>query len=372
MASGVAVENELQAVSLFAGAGGLDLGFEAAGIRSLIASDVDPFSCATLQGGKLEAKRRRLDLMRSSQILEADVADLNRRKLVDLDSRLREIDVLIGGPPCQAFSVFGKRRGLADPRGQLLDQYLRLLSELRPRAFVLENVFGLLSVDRGSVFADLCDRLSSPRRGLQYELSVHRLNAADFGVPQFRDRVFLIGHADGEKVRNIDPLARPADSILFPDLPVHRTVRDGLRGLPPMGSAFPANHTGRKHSGRIVARYASLRPGERDHHTRINRLDLDRPSYAIIVGSDKGGGKGHVHPTEPREVTPRESARMQSFPDWWAFTGRGRHPIRQIGNAVPPLLGAAVANEIRSQLFGLPRVSFSRVLSRLGQGHLFE
>ncbi|MCG3773354.1 MAG: Modification methylase AplI [Nitrospira sp.] len=119
-------------------------------------------------------------------------------------------------------------------------------------------------------------------------------------------------------------------------------------------------------------RYRSLKPGERDPKTRINKLDLDKPSFTIIVGSDKGGGKGHVHPSEPREVTPRESARIQTFPDWWAFSGTSRHPIRQVGNAVPPLMAAAVGNALRSQVFGEAEISLADAVKALEQQHLFN
>ena len=152
----------------------------------------------------------------------------------------------------------------------------------------------------------------------------------------------------------------------------YRKVKQALKGLPPMASSYPANHIGRDHSKRIIKRYAGMSAGERDAHTRINKLDLERPSFTIIVGSDKGGGKGHIHPTEPREVTPRESARIQTFPDWWSFSGTSRHPIRQVGNAVPPLLAAAVGNEIRHHLFGKSRTPFTAIVRLLDQQHLFS
>jgi DNA (cytosine-5)-methyltransferase 1 len=114
-----------------------------------------------------------------------------------------------------------------------------------------------------------------------------------------------------------------------------------------------------------------MSPGQRDNFTRINKLDLKRPSFTIIVGSDKGGGKGHIHPTEAREVTPRESARIQTFPDWWVFTGTVRHPIRQIGNAVPPLLGFAVGNAVMQEIFGKKENSTTSAIELLSQGHLF-
>jgi DNA (cytosine-5)-methyltransferase 1 len=133
-----------------------------------------------------------------------------------------------------------------------------------------------------------------------------------------------------------------------------------------------ANHTSRKHSDRIIKRYKGLVFGERDPKTRINKLDPSRPSYTIIVGSDHGGGKGHVHPYEPREVSPRESARIQTFPDWWAFSGTTRHPIRQVGNAVPPLMAALIGREIVSALFGGERKSLIEIIKILGQQHLFD
>src|SRR5262249_576741 len=159
--------------------------------------------------------------------------------------------------------------------------------------------------------------------------------------PQFRDRVFIIGHFGTQSMQPFRKITSDTPT-LFGARSRWRTVQDALINLPPIGASTPANHVGRHHSKRIIDRYRRLKPGERDSCTRINKLDLARPSFTIIVGSDKGGGKGHVHLVEPREVTPRESARIQTFPDWWAFSGTSRHPIRQVGNAVFPLLAAAV------------------------------
>ena len=139
---------------------------------------------------------------------------------------------------------------------------------------------------------------------------------------------------------------------------------------PAGGDAVP-NHIGREHSKRIVNRYTSLSFGERDPKTRINKLDPERPSFTIIVGSDKGGGKGHVHPFTPREVTPRESARMQTFPDWWEFHGTGRHVIRQVGNAVPPLFAALLAEHVKVHLFGAKKSkTYDELIDVLGLDYL--
>ena len=359
--------DDLKMISLFSGGGGMDLGLEAVGFSTLFATDIDFHSCETLKKGRDRAKELEKPFLQHATIRQTDVKELSGKALLkELGLKSGEVDLLCGGPPCQAFSVFGKRKGSLDPRGKLLAQYLRILGEVKPKAFVFENVYGLLTIEGGAVFEQLCKELQNPLPNLKYTLSVFRLNAVSYGVPQFRDRVFIVGHRFGKKIPEIPVLcSENANSMAF------RTVRDALRGIPHKTGKFP-NHIGRKHSDRIITRYSGMGPGERDKHTRINKLDLSKPSFTIIVGSDKGGGKGHIHPVEAREVTPRESARIQTFPDWWAFSGTSRHPIRQVGNAVPPLLAAAIGNEIRCHLFERPRVHFSEVLSLLNQQHLFE
>lgn len=365
-------QKPLKLVSLFSGGGGLDLGLEAAGFETVFATDIDYHSCITLERGKERASALGLPFLRHATIKQADVLALGSSELMQLAGiKPGETDLLAGGPPCQAFSVFGKRLGIGDPRGLLPKQYLRLLADLKPKAFMFENVFGLLTIHGGDTFRELCEQLSNPEDGLAYKLSVYRLNAADFGVPQFRDRVFIIGTKNGKALKDIPALCGGVkESEGSAALLARRTVGDALKTLPPLGQKL-ANHTSRDHSERIVERYKALVHGERDSKTRINKLDPKRPSYTIIVGSDKGGGKGHVHPFEPREVSPRESARMQTFPDWWEFSGTSRHPIRQVGNAVPPILAAVIGREIAHQIFKRPRKSLREIVDVLGQQHLF-
>jgi len=361
-------------ISFFSGGGGLDLGLEAAGFETVFATDIDYHSCQTLQQGKDYCAAEKLPFLQSATIKQADVINLSSKEVMQAAGiKKGEVDLMAGGPPCQAFSVFGKRLGVNDPRGLLPYEYLRLLREIEPKAFVFENVFGLLTIHGGETFKELCANLENPGDGITYTLSVFRLNAAEYGVPQFRDRIFIIGSRNGKKIDCIPKIcgatpekAYNADRYLLP----YRTVNDGLRGMPPLGTKL-ANHTSRLHSQRIIDRYKNLKHGERDSKTRINKLHPERPSYTIIVGSDKGGGKGHVHPVEPREVSPRESARMQTFPDWWAFSGTSRHPIRQVGNAVPPLLAAVVGREIMQKFFGGERRSFQQLVAILGQDNLF-
>lgn len=362
----------LNCISLFSGGGGLDLGLEAAGFNTLLASDVDEHSCKTLSANKLTSAKNGKPFLKHAKILHEDANNLKGEQVLSLAGlKAGELDLLAGGPPCQAFSVFGKRKGREDPRGMLAYTYLRLISELRPKAFIFENVYGMMTVEGGSVFEDLKKKLSSPNDDLSYKLSILRLNAADFGAPQYRDRVFIIGSLEGKELSPMTALF--SNKAKNPGLNGlrQRTVSDGLRNLPKIANGKSHNHTGRNHSERIIARYADMKFGERDSKTRINKLDPERPSYAIIVGSDAGGGKGHIHPFEPREVTPRESARMQCFPDWWWFSGTGRHPIRQVGNAVPSLLGAVVGQKIISEIFNLLPNSYPKIVELLDQKHLF-
>ena len=335
----------LTALSVFSGGGGIDLGFSAAGFNIACSSDIDPFSCNTLA---INTGRKRF--YKHVHSIPADIRKLEASDLLgktELDKK--GVDLVLGGPPCQAFSVFGQRRGLKDPRGNLVWEYLRIIQEVQPEAFVFENVAGLKSIHGGTLYREILEQLTLGKR---YNVSAHNYEMADFGIPQFRNRIFFIGARNGVSVPAMEPTHGPSLHTKCS----YRVVRDALRYLPKpgLGSTVP-NHIGRTHSQRIIDRYSSLKFGERDPKTRVNKLHPDRPSFAIIVGSDKGGGKGHVHPFVPREVTARESARMQTFPDWWEFHGTGRHVIRQVGNAVPPLFAALLAEHVKAHVFGRKR-----------------
>ena len=363
----------LKAVSLFSGAGGFDLGIEAAGFSTVFAADIDPACCQTLRVNKENARSLNLPFLQKAHIAERCIRKLQASDiLTTIGLEQGEVALLIGGPPCQSFSVIGPRNGKRDPRGQLLDDYLRLLAGIAPKVFVFENVKGIRTLDGGELYSSLLDTMRQPKDGLHYELSEFCLNASDYGVPQNRERVFVIGCRRGGKVSEIPMLSQSAQSERAGHLR-RRAVLDAFRGLPKAGATFPSNHKGRKHSVRIANRYATLQPGERDPRTRINKLDLSKPGFTIVAGSARSGGKGHIHPTEPREVTPRESARIQTFPDWWGFEGSAAcNARRQIGNAVPPLLAAVIANEIRFTLFQKPRHDHMSLLEKLDQMHLID
>jgi DNA (cytosine-5)-methyltransferase 1 len=355
-------KKELTALSLFSGGGGLDLGFSTADFSVACSTDIDTFSCKTL-----ELNKGKKPFYKNAHSIPADIREVSARSLLDKASfPYGAVDIVLGGPPCQAFSVFGRRKGLDDPRGNLVWEYLKIIEEIKPKAFVFENVAGIKSIHGGQLFKEILEELSL--NGM-YTISAHSYQVADYGIPQFRDRVLIIGALNGVSVPHMIP-THGGKTLLATKK--YRTSQEALRYLPDPGkqSSVP-NHIGRLHSQRIINRYNNLVFGERDPKTRINRLNPNNPSFTIIVGSDAGGGKGHVHPFIPREVTPRESARMQTFPDWWEFYGTGRHVIRQVGNAVPPLFAALLAEHLRVYIFGeKKRRSYEDFIDIMGLDYL--
>lgn len=342
----------LSTIALFSGGGGLDLGFAAAGFDIRVSTDIDLISCATLEKNMRGRKR----FFSYHPVITEDIANLSANELLkEGELSEGEVDIVIGGPPCQAFSVSGQRKGLADPRGKLILEFSRIIGGLCPQVFIFENVYGLASLHDGKVLKELKGRLSMEGR---YKVDAQIYELAKYGIPQWRKRVFIVGSRIGNIFSRM-PETHGKEEGLKP----FRTVGEVLHRMPPPGNEL-ANHRARAHGRRVIRRYQSMPFGKRDKYTRINRLDPKRPSYTIVVGSDKGGGTEHIHPYEPRAVTPRESARLQTFPDWWEFDGNVRHTIRQIGNAVPPLFAAQYASHIRRHVFGDKKPPTAKALAK--------
>ncbi|MCK4841802.1 MAG: DNA cytosine methyltransferase [Methylococcales bacterium] len=358
--------SKINTLGLFSGGGGLDLGFSVAGFNTIFSSDIDSYSCETLS-----LNQNKKNYLSKHPVLCEDINSLSYKR-IKKEIGTQDIDFIIGGPPCQAFSVFGKRKGLNDPRGNLVYEYARIIKEIEPEGFLFENVAGLKTIHDGTLYSELFETLSI---GGKYAISAHEYEVADFGIPQFRRRVFFIGTKKNKAIPQMDATHTPPNSVFNAHKPFN-TVSSILADLPTpitdwKGEPYINGHVGRKHSQRIIDRYDSLSFGERDHKTRINKLNPERPSFTIIVGSDAGGGKGHVHPFEPREVTPRESARIQTFPDWWEFYGTGRHIIRQVGNAVPPLFAGILAQHIAKEVFNKRnKPNLDKLIDKLDLGYL--
>jgi DNA (cytosine-5)-methyltransferase 1 len=310
-------------VSLFCGGGGLDLGFTLAGFRPLFSTDVEPAYCRTIS--------KNLSKHISEPHCMTEITGDYVRSKVN-----RDIDVVIGGPPCQSFSILGSRKATADPRGKLVFEFARFISEVRPKAFLFENVPGILSVGKGRDWQELLTYL---KETTGYHLRWTRLNAVTFGVPQYRERVILVG------MRDDVPFAWPKEEyattlndVLLPSPRLAHMALEGVEGLP--------NHILREHCERVSTRYSKIKPGSRDRVDHTDRIHPDRPSGTVLVGSGAGGGRPFIHPYEHRHITVREAARLQSFPDWWCFEGGPTASYRQVGNAVPPIMAMAVAKSI--------------------------
>ena len=249
---------------------------------------------------------------------------------------------LAAGPPCQSFSILGQRGALADPRGKLALKYFDLIADIRPKAFLFENVPGLLTVNRGEDWRTLA-AYATQKTG--YHLHVARINAVDFGIPQIRERVILVGLRQNVPFEFPSLPSGPGAAAIIAAL----AEREGV-GLPSAWALEDVeglpNHDIREHGPKVRERYRKIQPGERDRTDHTDRIDPERPSGTVLVGSGGGGGRPHIHPKEPRVITVREAARLQSFPDWYVFQGTNTAQYRQVGNAVPPLLAYEVGKKI--------------------------
>lgn len=310
-------------VSLFSGGGGLDLGLEEAGFEPLVCLDNDPVACETLRHNRP-----------SWNVVCQDIREFDARKYVGAD-------LVAGGPPCQGFSTAGKGDP-EDPRNFLWQEYFRVVEEVRPQAIILENVSALSNKRNGDHLTGIITALGE--QGYNFKLDV--LNAADFGVPQNRRRLIVVGIKDG-----VAELPTP-DSSKTP-----RTVNDAIGDLVDAVADPLLNHVPNTHAAHVRDRWMHLAPGEIDPNYRRSRLDGDRPSVTIRAGGGYGPKGNHlggfhppIHPTLPRQLTVREAARIQSFPDSWFFTGPKTIQGRQVGNAVPVGLGAAVGKKVNQLL----------------------
>jgi len=338
----------LKLISLFSGAGGLDLGFEAAGFETILAVDNMPEAVATL----LRNNPRRPVF--GPPKFSGDVGELSADIVYQLTGVAPgEIDMMIGGPPCQPFSVAAAQRFLRSDdkfkrvgfdsvdKGQLVFRYVELIIELRPKVFLIENVPGILSIDGGSGMSVVYERLGEAGYAISKPFVI---NAMNFGIPQSRKRAFVIGNLDG--IELVEPEPTHLENSLL-GLPL-TTVAQALQGV----SAVELNNSLRSHKPESTARYSTLNIGEREPLGRVDRLDPLKPSKTVIAGGTKGGGRSHLHPLIPRTLSVRECARLQTFPDDYEFVGKNGRQFTLVGNAVPPLMAEVLARHINSEVFG--------------------
>lgn len=353
------MRERLSAISLYTGAGGLDYGFEAAGFRTAVAVEFDLRCVETLK------KNRRWP------IISEDVNVLpTRRILREAGLRQGDADVLIGGPPCQPFSksgfwATGSARRLDDPRADTIEAYLRVLDEAQPRTFLMENVEGLGFRGKDEGLRYISRRLEeiNARRHTKYRSAVAVLNSADYGVPQLRRRVFIVGARDGRQFQFPGPTHHDDPSqTLAPELK-YRTAWDALYDLPPERDSLL----------RLRGKWAELLPtipegqnylwhterggGEplfgwrRRYWSFLLKIAKNLPAWTIQA--QPGPATGPFHWSN-RRLSVREMARLQTFPADIVISGEYADAQRQLGNAVPSLLAEVLAREIRAQLLDRP------------------
>jgi DNA (cytosine-5)-methyltransferase 1 len=379
------------AIDLFAGAGGFSLGIEQAGFDVAVAVEQDSIHAAVYAFN-----------FPHSRVLRADIAKLSGQEIKDAVQKwafdngqqtISGIDLVFGGPPCQGFSMMGK--GLPDDvRNNLVFEFCRLVKELQPRYFVMENVPGL----RLSRYSHLLTRLLDEFKAAGYEITepVQVLNAANFGVPQKRQRLFLLGAQIGTTVLaypdselqsksqfvtvreaiadlpNLDDFAEldktdcmqltPAQLYQMQALSTLYVKK--LRDLTPDLTNFAysrwwnpkalTNSIQTQHGETSIERFQKTLPGKLEPISRLRRLDWNKPCHTLRAGtgSDRGAytSPRPIHPEYPRVISVREAARLHSFPDWFRFHITKWHGFRQVGNAVPPLLARALGRQIMAAL----------------------
>lgn len=339
--------SEFRVLSLFSGAGGLDLGLEETSRFSAVAC-VDHFddALATLRknvGQSLTFGGRALE---RATLCDVDLGEQPLERIRASGGPIEQFDFVAGGPPCQSFSIMGKRRGLTDPRGNLVLSYLSVIEGVRPRGFIFENVPGFASIDKGDTYR----RLLGEFRDLGYGLWSGVVCAADFGAATVRERLFIVGvrgapsGLPGPQATHA-PVGHLEDTLPGVDSRVPWvTSAEVLKEIP----ANALNHTLVAHTERVVKRFEKLGPGECDPPRRRNRLDPSKPAYTLFTGGvlGKKQARAHIHPFEPRELSPRECARIHGFPDTWEFYGEHDSVMLQVANSVPVALASAIGNHV--------------------------
>lgn len=320
---------------MFSGAGGFSLGFDRAGFSNVFSVDIQKDFCQTYKAN-----------FPSHTLIQEDITKLSNERIIELTAG-SDVDVVIGGPPCQGFSIAGNigRKFIDDPRNRLFQEFVRVVDVVKPNYFVMENVARLYThnkhLTRKEIIADF--------NALGYKVECKILNSADYGVPQVRKRVIFIG-------------SRVSEKILFPEVShtEHKSVKDALDDLPELTSGATStllNHKAMNHTQQMLDKMSfvsdgegrekipeNLRPKSGDVRKYI-KYNSTKPSITIT-----GDMRKVFHYSQNRALTVRELARLQTFPDDFEFKSSSIAQQQQVGNAVPPLMAEAIANAVKKMI----------------------
>lgn len=347
------METNLNVIDLFCGCGGLSYGFEKAGYNILLGIDNDAKALETFELNHQGAKSICGDITKVTY--KDDIKPLIGDKT---------IDVIIGGPPCQGMSLSGPRK-FDDPRNKLYLTYIRLVEEIRPKAFVIENVPGLVGLFGGQIKDSIIQKFTDMGYSIQYKI----LCSADYGVPQNRKRVVFVGIKEGdfeypsaieEKVScsmALSDLPSLENELGSENAPYLMEPQNDYQKIMRRNSGMVKNHIAASHSDR-VKKIISLVPdggnykdlpeeyiNSRNFHVAWTRFASNKPAPTIDTGH-----RHHFHYKYNRVPTVRECARLQSFPDDFVFLGNKTQQFRQVGNAVPPLMAQCIAEQLKKAL----------------------
>lgn len=318
-------------ISTFAGAGGSSLGYSMAGFRELLAVEWDDNAVATFKAN-----------FHDVPVYHGDIAKLSVDKVFEMTGlKAGELDVFDGSPPCQGFSTAGKRM-IDDPRNQLFREYVRLLRGLKPKAFVMENVSGMIKGKMKLLFVEILKELKASG----YRVSARLLNAMYFGVPQSRERMIFVGVREDLGIEPSHPRAQvnglsPKDAFIGVASADRRALPDWLKEAAKIME--PGNYS------RDNAFNAFMRvKGKPSGSQNTKMLSWNRPSCTLV--KSEIAGTGIIHPDGERYLDSTEMMRIGSFPDRFVFIGNRGNKVNRIGNSVPPLFMRAIAKHIRAEI----------------------
>jgi DNA (cytosine-5)-methyltransferase 1 len=321
-------------IELFAGCGGLSTGFLDAGLNVAVGFELDARA--------VDAYNYNHNY-RGSQGFIADLSVATGPELLDR-AGIKRVDFVIGGPPCQPFSIVGKRQGTRDTRADLIGHFIRIVRELNPFAIMFENVPNLATIANGVLLHELKAEL----RALGYTVDHCIVSAADYGVPQNRKRLVVLGVKGKKSIRF--PL--PAYGIAGRPYTSTSSAIDDLPDAGEFGETGIYNHEPTVHSADMLARLRALEPGKRERGSFHDRLHPARPAYTLRAGSGNFSPLRPIHHKYHRVITVRESARLQGFSDDFRWPDRipRLQQYRQVGNAVPPPMARAFAECLADQM----------------------